>query len=303
LGKPGSGCTTLLKTLAGMTESFHGWSGIIKYFGISVNDIKKRFRGDVVYNAEGDVHFPYLTVLNTLGFAVETKTPGSGMKQDQRHGKVRDLRDSLLKVFGMEETRSTLVGNEFVAGVSGGERKRVSLAEVLSTNAKVSLWDNSTQGLDASTSIRFGKSLQVYTKSGKNIAIAALYQASDDLLRLFDKVTLLSEGQQIFFGTITDAQDHLMSLGFIWPERQSMSEFFIAVTDRDLRVTKEGWEDRVPRSVGDFVKCWKDSIYYQRLQEDLRNDLEQTDRDGTPVHHLASHGQGSSYILSWPAQL
>lgn len=85
----------------------------------------------LTYNL-GDVHFPYLTVLNTLGFAVETKTPGSGMKQDQRHGKVRDLRDSLLKVFGMEETRSTLVGNEFVAGVSGGERKRVSLAEVVS---------------------------------------------------------------------------------------------------------------------------------------------------------------------------
>ena len=53
LGRPGSGSTTLLKTLAGMTESFHGWNGIVSYFGLSIDIIKKKFRGDVVYNAEG----------------------------------------------------------------------------------------------------------------------------------------------------------------------------------------------------------------------------------------------------------
>jgi ABC-type glutathione transport system ATPase component len=53
LGRPGSGVTTLLKTLAGITESFHGWSGVIEYLGISILDIKKSYRGDVVYNAEG----------------------------------------------------------------------------------------------------------------------------------------------------------------------------------------------------------------------------------------------------------
>jgi hypothetical protein len=53
LGRPGSGCTTLLKTLGGMTESFHGWSGIIGFLGVPINEIKKRYRGDVVYNAEG----------------------------------------------------------------------------------------------------------------------------------------------------------------------------------------------------------------------------------------------------------
>jgi len=53
LGRPGSGCTTLLKTLAGMTESFHGWSGVITYSGVGIDLIKKKFRGDVVYNAEG----------------------------------------------------------------------------------------------------------------------------------------------------------------------------------------------------------------------------------------------------------
>ena len=53
LGRPGSGCTTLLKTLAGLTESFHGWSGAIKYLGVTIDSIKKSYRGDIVYNAEG----------------------------------------------------------------------------------------------------------------------------------------------------------------------------------------------------------------------------------------------------------
>jgi ATP-binding cassette subfamily G (WHITE) protein 2 (SNQ2) len=82
----------------------------------------------------GDVHFPYLSVLSTLGFAVETKTPRRRLKRSERNEKIKNITDALLRVFGMELARNTLVGNEFVQGVSGGERKRVSLAEVVSTN-------------------------------------------------------------------------------------------------------------------------------------------------------------------------
>lgn len=175
----------------------------------------------------------------------------------------------------------------------------------MSTNAKVSLWDNSTQGLDASTSSRFGKSLQVYARSGKNIVVAALYQASDDLVNLFDKVTILSEGHQIFFGSIQEGQQYFTSLGFVRSERQGLSEFFIAVTDRNLRVTKDGWDDRVPRSAEDFVKCWIQSTYYQKLQEDLAQEMNippQKNREKRAKPHMLSHAK-SSYVLSWPAQM
>jgi ABC-type glutathione transport system ATPase component len=53
LGRPGSGCTTLLKTLSGFTETFHGLSGEVAYFGLPIAEVKKRYRGDLVYNAEG----------------------------------------------------------------------------------------------------------------------------------------------------------------------------------------------------------------------------------------------------------
>lgn len=54
LGRPGSGCTTLLKTLAGFTEGYHRWDGSVRYNGVDVNIVKERFRGDIAYNPEGN---------------------------------------------------------------------------------------------------------------------------------------------------------------------------------------------------------------------------------------------------------
>ncbi|KAH8684346.1 putative ABC multidrug transporter [Tricladium varicosporioides] len=311
LGRPGSGCTTLLKTLAGMTESFHGWTGDISYWGLPVDIIKKIFRGNVVYNAEGDVHFPHLTVLQTLGFAVNTKNP---FKIPNRKEHLHTVVNTILEAFGLEATIATSVGNEVVPGVSGGERKRVSLAEVLSTHAKVTLWDNSTQGLDSSNSVHFAEVLHEYTKSGNNIAIAALYQASDDLVNIFDKITILHEGKQIFFGTLIEAEEYFSSLGFEKPERQTLSEFLVSVTESGLYSTKDDWFDRVPRSVEDFMQCWRRSPYYAKFQEDI--EAQQTGRSPSenfekkrfhkqplsPNSEPAAHLQ-AGYILSSAEQL
>lgn len=264
--------------------------------------------------------------MRTLGFAVKTKTIVRSNKRSQRIQKVGNVTEALLKVFGLEVTKDTFVGNEFVQGVSGGERKRVSLSEVvsnklntrtiaqayfciqMSTNAKVSLWDNSTQGLDSTTAVRFGKALQRYARAGHNIAVAALYQASDDLVNLFDKVTLLHQGRQIFFGTISEAQDYLESLGFVWSDRQSLSEFLISVTDLDVRITKEGWEERVPRAIEDWERRWKGSVYYRKLQKDIES---QANGDHTELATPSSISHASPkhrprknpYVLTWRAQL
>jgi hypothetical protein len=66
-------------------------------------------------------------------------------------------------MLNIPHTKNTLVGDEFVRGVSGGERKRVSIAEMMATRARVQCWDNSTRGLDASTALDFVRSLRVMT--------------------------------------------------------------------------------------------------------------------------------------------
>lgn len=79
-----------------------------------------------------DVHFPTLTVNRTMKFALRNKVPNERPDElASRKDFVQEKRDHILNSLGIAHTKKTLVGNEFIRGVSGGERKRVSLAEVL----------------------------------------------------------------------------------------------------------------------------------------------------------------------------
>lgn len=85
LGKPGSGCTTFLKTISNQRDGYTGIDGDVRYGPFDASAFGKRFRGEAVYNQEDDIHHPTLTVGQTLGFALDTKTPGkrpNGMSKE-----------------------------------------------------------------------------------------------------------------------------------------------------------------------------------------------------------------------------
>lgn len=83
-----------------------------------------------------------------------------------------------MAVFGLSHTMDTKVGNEFVRGVSGGERKRVSIAEVCLAQSPIQCWDNSTRGLDSATALKFVQTLRLSVDITSIVTIVALYQAS-----------------------------------------------------------------------------------------------------------------------------
>lgn len=81
-----------------------------------------------------DIHFPTLTVNQTMKFALRNKVPRDRPEHvEKKHHFVQDMRNNILDSLGIGHTKKTLVGNEFIRGVSGGERKRVSLAEVMAS--------------------------------------------------------------------------------------------------------------------------------------------------------------------------
>lgn len=132
LGSPGAGCSTLLKSISGDTYGFFiGSKSILNYQGIPAKQMHHQFRGEAIYMAENDVHFPQLTVGETLLFAAKARAP----RDNTFPGVTRDMwakhmRDVMLAIFGIRHTINTLVGGALIKGVSGGERKRVSIAEV-----------------------------------------------------------------------------------------------------------------------------------------------------------------------------
>jgi len=138
----------------------------------------KQFRGEVIYQAETDVHFPHLTVGETLSFPAMARTPKNRLPGVSRKRHAEILRDVVMAIFGLSHTVNTKVGNDFVRGVSGGERKRVSIAEVALNQSPLQCWDNSTRGLDSATALEFVKTLRLSTDMAGTASIVAIYQAS-----------------------------------------------------------------------------------------------------------------------------
>lgn len=120
---------------------------------------------------------------------------------------------------------NTKVGDEFVRGVSGGEKKRVSIAEAMITKASVQCWDNSTRGLDASTALEYVQSLRSLTNMANISTAVALYQAGESLYDLFDKVVLIDGGKCLYYGSTEEAAVYFESLGFIRPARWTTADF------------------------------------------------------------------------------
>ena len=270
LGPPGSGCSTFLKTITGET---HGYvvdkESHINYQGISFEQMHKDFRGEAIYTAEQDVHFPQMTVGDTLYFAARARAPrhipGHISKQDY----ATHLRDVIMATFGIRHTINTRVGNDFVRGVSGGERKRVSIAEACLNGSPLQAWDNSTRGLDSANAIEFCKTLRISTEMANMTAGVAIYQAPQAAYDLFDKAIVLYEGRQIFFGSTTHAKQYFLNLGFECPERQTTADFLTSMTSAAERIVKAGFENKVPRTPDEFAECWKKSTEHAELMKEI----------------------------------
>lgn len=192
--------------------------------------MKKKHGSEVVYNAEDDMNYPTLKVKHTLDFALRLRKPAKDNEQDATTFS-EDMTDRLLDNLGIPHTKDTIVGNAFVRGVYGGERKRVSLAEALATNPAVACWDNPIRGLDSSSALQFLKLLKKISTVTRMSNIVTIYQASESMYEeCFDRVLVMYDGRMIFSGKAQDAKDYFISLGFHKWDRQTTPDFLTAVT-------------------------------------------------------------------------
>ncbi|KAJ1754521.1 ATP-binding cassette transporter snq2, partial [Coemansia sp. RSA 1824] len=280
LGRPGAGCSTLLRVLGNHRKTYRRIDGSVSYGGLTPEEVAKSYRGQVAYNAEEDMHHPTLTVRQTLDFAIRCKMPSTRMLKDRSGYKVEFL-DTLLDMYGLAGCADTIVGNAFLRGVSGGERKRVSIAEQVASGASVDVWDGSTRGLDSSSALDYVRSLRITTDVLRKSTVVSIYQASENIYELFDKVMVVDEGRQLYFGPVSGAVAYFESLGIQKPLRQTTADFLTGVTQLGERRIVPGFEDRAPRSAEDFERMWIESThrsivmqqvsaFEKQVQEDAR---------------------------------
>jgi ATP-binding cassette subfamily G (WHITE) protein 2 (SNQ2) len=217
------------------------------------------------------ITFATLTVAQTLDFALATKAPGpkGRLPGVKRKAFINEVRDLLLRMLNISHTKQTLVGDAFVRGVSGGERKRVSIAEMMTTRARVQSWDNSTRGLDASTALDLIKSLRIMTDVLGQTTFVSLYQAGEGIYALFDKVMVIDKGRQVYFGPASEARSYFEGLGYKSLPRQSTADYLTGCTDPNERQFAMAVRHDVPSTPQALEHAFRASPYYGDMTTSL----------------------------------
>ncbi|PON36521.1 ABC type transporter protein [Parasponia andersonii] len=205
LGPSGSGKSTLLNAIAGRLQG-HGCSGAVLANGRRLTKSVLKRTGFV---AQDDVLFPHLTVRETLIFCSLLRLP----KTLTRKEKI-SMAESVMAELGLEKCQNTIIGNSFIRGVSGGERKRVSIAHELLINPSLLVLDEPTSGLDSTAAHRLLTTLGALAQKGKTI-VTSIHQPSSRVYQMFDSVLVLSEGRCLYFGKGNEAMRYFESVGYL----------------------------------------------------------------------------------------
>ena len=168
---------------------------------------------------QDDIFFSQLTVQETLEMKAALLLPAE-VTPAQRAGVVAKL----LRRLGLVKCAGTPVGGRKTRGISGGEKKRVSIAIELLTGPTVLLLDEPTSGLDANMAASLVKTLQALSATGRPV-VASVHQPSSEIYFLFDDLVLLLNGSPVYVGSIKQSISYFSVLGFPTPQFSNPADF------------------------------------------------------------------------------
>ncbi|KAJ9567855.1 hypothetical protein OSB04_003821 [Centaurea solstitialis] len=170
---------------------------------------------------QDDVLYPHLTVIETLVFTALLRLPNTLTT----HEKVMHA-EAVVNQLGLTRCKNSIVGSPYLRGVSGGERKRVSIGQEMLINPCLLFLDEPTSGLDSTTAQRIVSTLWELAKGGRTV-VMTIHQPSSRLFYMFHKVLLLSEGNPLFFGKGSEVMEYFQSIGFSPSVAMNPSDFLL----------------------------------------------------------------------------
>ncbi|KAF0720517.1 Aste57867_236 [Aphanomyces stellatus] len=259
LGAPGCGKTSLLKAIAGVfaTTPFTV-SGATTFNGIAGSTMRRELRHLVSFAGQKDEHIPTLTVKETLAFAHACRNVHPSF--DCEAGTA-----AIINMLGLDGCQHTLVGDDFVRGVSGGQRRRVSLGEMLTGQSPILLLDEYTTGLDTTVATEITQKLRDMCNALQYTVVTALLQPPPEVFALFDNVLILAAGHLAYFGTCADAVTYFNELGFLVPHGTDDADFLQEVTSVFGREFKDPVVPKIPNTALEFHQAFKESRDFAQL--------------------------------------
>lgn len=225
LGPSGSGKTTLLDILGDRTSSGH-IDGTVELNGELRQS--KIFRSLTSYVAQEDSLLGSFTVRETLVMAAKLSLPRF-VSSNEINERVERVVDEM----GLRVCQSTLVGDMFFKGISGGQKRRLSIAMELLSNPSILLLDEPTSGLDSASTFNVMEFIVKLCHEGKTV-ICTIHQPSSLVYDMFTNVMVLSGGETVYCGPRTQALPHFASVGHPCPMYSNPAEYFIALVNADF---------------------------------------------------------------------
>ncbi|CAN1241549.1 ABC transporter G family member 7 [Linum perenne] len=231
MGPSGSGKTTLLNVLAGqlMESPRLNLSGLLEVNGKPFSNRAYK----LAYVRQEDLFFSQLTVRETLSLATELQLPHISSVEERD-----EYVDNLLFKLGLVNCADSIVGDAKVRGISGGEKKRLSVACELIASPSVVFADEPTTGLDAFQAEKVMETLRQLAQDGHTV-ICSIHQPRGSVYNKFDDIVLLTEGVLVYAGPAGDQPlTYFSKFGYKCPEHANPAEFLADLVSVDYSSTE-----------------------------------------------------------------
>ncbi|KAK6164115.1 hypothetical protein DH2020_000979 [Rehmannia glutinosa] len=226
MGPSGSGKSTLLDALAGRLSR-----NIVMTGNILLNGKKQRLDyGVVAYVTQEDVLLGTLTVRETLTYSAHLRLPSSMTKEE-----VKDVVEGTITEMGLQDCADRQIGNWQLRGISGGEKKRLSIALEILIRPRLLFLDEPTSGLDSAAAFFVIQAIKNLARDGRTV-ISSIHQPSSEVFALFDDLYLLSGGETVYFGEAKMAIKFFAEAGFPCPSRRNPSDHFLRCINSDFDI-------------------------------------------------------------------
>ncbi|EQC42818.1 hypothetical protein SDRG_00538 [Saprolegnia diclina VS20] len=240
LGQPRSGKSSFFKLLSGQVKTTKSlrMDGQLTYNGVS--DMGPHLARWTSYVAQRDVHYPTLTVHETLSFASRCVTSREQLAAVPEHATPllasieAAAPDLVARQLGLAHCKDTVVGNSMLRGVSGGERKRVTMGEMEFGFKRASFLDEISTGLDAAATFDIVSAQKSLATSLQKTVVIALLQPAQDVFDLFDNVLLLHDGYTLYHGPRDACMPYFEALGYSCPPHRDVPDFLVDIGSPDL---------------------------------------------------------------------
>jgi len=224
MGPSGAGKTTFLEL---MTLELRGGepSGSVKLDGERLDF--NHFRQDAVYVEQYDTHWGYLTCREIMEYAADLYHPRDKIEQKSQIERV-------MSQLGLLECADTIAGNQFVKGMSGGQRKRLTLGVACLKGPSLMLLDEPTSGLDAASAASVTTYLAKLAKDCNMIVIATIHQPSTEVFLGFDKVFFLANGREAYSGPTAGVAAYCSYVGHPLPAMTNPADYFLQLVNSEF---------------------------------------------------------------------